>query len=69
MLIIKRTYWTSHVAEPALELHRRAVPSVEAHHGVSGPDTGRISGGRRIVKKYTNCFHTKMLFRSPLRTI
>ena len=33
---------------PALGLHNRAVPSVEAHHHVNGPDTGRNSGGRRI---------------------
>ena len=37
--------------EPALELHSRAAPSVEAHHRVNGPDTGRNSGGRRIIKK------------------
>ena len=30
------------------ELHIRAAPSVEAHHC---PDTGRNSGGRRIIKK------------------
>ena len=28
-------------------LHRRSVPSVEAHHHVSGPNTGRNYGGRR----------------------
>ena len=32
---------------PALELHSRAVPSEEAHHRVSGANTG----GRRIIKK------------------
>ena len=32
--------------EPVLELHSRAVPSVEVHHCVNGPDTGRNSGGR-----------------------
>ena len=37
--------------EPALELHSRAAPSVEAHHCVNGPDTERNSGGRSIVKK------------------
>ena len=37
--------------EPTLELHNRAVPSVEAHQGVNGPDTGRNSGGRWIIKK------------------
>ena len=37
--------------EPALELHRRAAPSVEAHHHIKGPDTGRNSRGRRIIKK------------------
>ena len=40
----------SHDQEPALELHSRAVPSVDAHHGVNGPDTGSNSGGRRIKK-------------------
>ena len=34
--------------EPTLELNSRATPSVEAHHPVNGPDTGRFSGGRRI---------------------
>ena len=37
-------------SEPALELHSRAAPSVEAHQHVSGPNTGRNSGGRRIKK-------------------
>ena len=37
-------------SEPALELHSRAAPSVEAHHCVSGPNTGKNSGGRRIKK-------------------
>ena len=32
--------------EPALELHGRAAPSVEAHHRVNSPDTGRNSRGR-----------------------
>ena len=38
-------------SEPAQELHSRAVPSVEAHHRSVGPDTGRNSGGRLIIKK------------------
>ena len=38
-------------SEPALDLHTRAAPSVEAHYHVNGPDTGRNSGGRRIVEK------------------
>ena len=33
------------------ELHSRAAPNVEAYHRVNGPDTGRNSGGRRIIKK------------------
>ena len=37
-------------SEPAQELNRRAAPSVEAHHRVNGPNTGRNSGGRRIKK-------------------
>ena len=40
-------------SEPALELHTRAPPSVEAHHRSDGPETGRNSEGRRI-KKETN---------------
>ena len=35
--------------DPALELPSRAAPSVEAHHLVNGPDTGRNSGGRGII--------------------
>ena len=38
--------------EPALELNSRAAPSVEAHLRVSGPTTGRNSGGRRIKKLF-----------------
>ena len=38
---------TSPKSEPTLELHRRAAPSVEAHHHVSSPNTGRNSRGRR----------------------
>ena len=33
---------------PTLELNSRAAPSVEEHHSVNGPDTGRNSGGRQI---------------------
>ena len=36
-------------SEPALELHSRAAPSVEAHHCSDGPDVGRNSGGRQII--------------------
>ena len=38
-------------SESALELHNRAVPSVEAHHRVQGPDTSGNSGERRLIKK------------------
>ena len=41
---------TSPKSEPTLELHSRAAPSVEAHHHVSSPNTGRNSGGRWIKK-------------------
>ena len=41
---------TSPKSEPALEPHSRAVPSVEAHHHVNCPNTGRNSGGRGIKK-------------------
>ena len=37
--------------ESALELHSRAAPSVEARHCDNGPNTGRNSGGSRIIKK------------------
>ena len=37
-------------SEPALELHSRAAPSVEAHHPSDGPDAGRNSGRRRLKK-------------------
>ena len=50
----KKRYQTEHrcpKSEPTLELHGRAAPSVEAHHRVSGPNTGINSGGRRIIKK------------------
>ena len=40
--------------EPILELQSRAAPSVEAHHHVSSPNTGRNSGGRQIIKKLKN---------------
>ena len=36
--------------EPALELHSRAAPSVEAHHHINSPETGENSGGRQIKK-------------------
>ena len=41
--------WASN-QEPALELHSRAAPSVEAHHLVNSPVTGKNFGGRRIKK-------------------
>ena len=41
-------------SEPALELHSIAAPSVEAHQRVSGPNTGRNSGERQIIKKSVN---------------
>ena len=48
------TSYISPKSEPALELHNRAVPSMEAHYHVNGPNTGRNSGGRQIkTKKHT----------------
>ena len=55
--VVSRAYPTWYVVspqhapnqEPALELHSRAAPSVEAHHHVNGPDTGRNSRGRWII--------------------
>ena len=37
--------------ELALELHSRTVPSEEAHLHVNGPNTGKNSEGRQIIKK------------------
>ena len=53
----------SGLVEPALELHSRAVPSVEAHHRSVGPDTGRISRGRQLKK----CLHKNivLLLKDP----
>ena len=36
--------------EPAQELQSRAAQSVEAHHHVNGPDTGRNSGEMWTIK-------------------
>ena len=45
--------------EPILEIHNRAVPTVEAHHCVNSPDTGRNSGGRQMKKNLkSNFFYT-----------
>ena len=41
---------TSPKSEASLQLHSRAVPSVEAHHRVGVLNTGRNSGGSK--KKY-----------------
>ena len=41
---------TSPKSEPALELHSRAAPSVEAYQCSVGPETGRNSRERRIKK-------------------
>ena len=52
--------------EPALELHSWAAPSVEAHHHVNRPDTGRNSGERQIrnydIKKVGNNCYLKMVY-------
>ena len=39
------------ISVPALELHCRAAVGVEAHYRVNGPNTGRNSGGKWIIKK------------------
>ena len=39
------------ISEPALELHSRAVPNVEAHYHVKGPNTGRNSW-RKAERKH-----------------
>ena len=46
-LIVNLLWIQANNQEPALELHSRAVPSVEAYNLVNGPDTGRNSGGRQ----------------------
>ena len=46
-----RTQQIIKTQEPTLELQSRAAPSVEAFHSVNGPDTGRNSRGRRVIKK------------------
>ena len=42
------------------------MPSVEAHHRVSGPNTGRNSGGRGI-KNGTLSIHDLFIFLSKNR--
>ena len=55
--VIKSHLDTSPKSELALDLHCRAAQSVEAHHRVSRPNTGRNSGGRQIKKKYLHFLH------------
>ena len=50
----------------ALELHRRAVPSVEAHHHVNSPNTERNSGGRRKKKAENISFGFVIFLRGRL---
>ena len=42
IIVVAEHRYISPEQELALELHNRAVPSVEAHHRVNGPDTGKI---------------------------
>ena len=44
---------TSPKSEPTLEQISTAAPSVEANHRSVGPDAGRNSKGRWIIKKKT----------------
>ena len=44
MVVANRTF-----AESTLELQSRAAPSVEAHQRSVGPDTGRNSGGKKVM--------------------
>ena len=50
--------------EPAQELQSRAAQSVEAHHHVNGPDTGRNSGEMWTIKniKKQQCSLTLFFF-------
>ena len=43
-------------SEPALELHSKAAPRVEAHQHSDGPDAGENSGGRRVIKKKSTVY-------------
>ena len=47
----EKVYIYSLKSEPVLLLISRAAPSVEANYRSVGPDTGRNSGGRWIIKK------------------
>ena len=62
-----QTMDTSPKSEPTLELHSRAAPSVEAHHHVSSPNTGRNSKGRQTIK-INKTAHFNFL-KSHLRTL
>ena len=59
--------------EPTLELHIRAAPSVEVHHLVSGPTTGRNSGGRQIKKpiclKKCDFIHFEISFCGKIKEV
>ena len=39
------------MVNPCQAIHTGVAPSVEAHHRVSGPNTGRNFEGRRIIIK------------------
>ena len=52
--------------EPTLGLHSGAAPSVEALHHVNDPDTGRNSGGRRLV---THAHSNKNRFGSSIEQV
>ena len=43
---VQYLYYNSLLIFNANKVNSRAVPSVEAHHPVHGPGTGRNSGGR-----------------------
>ena len=49
---------------PALELHSRAAPSVEAHYCSVGPDTGKNSGGKQKKGDYQTITNHSPVIRS-----
>ena len=58
MLSIIQSQIYSPKSEHTLELYSRAVPCLEAHRRVNGPNAGRNSGARQIKEKKTFILHS-----------
>ena len=58
MVLIIQSQIYSPKSEHTLELHSRAVPCLEAHRRVNGPNAGRNSGARQIKEKKTFILHS-----------